>query len=90
MSFLISHFSHFEPRIIHLYPDNQDTTILMRMPQPLILLGDNWQGIDSKQNIPYTNKVNISNYLIDQKKITDNLNDFKKHITQGYTIKKMM
>jgi len=60
----------------------------MRMPLPLILLDENWQGIDSKQNIPYTNKVNISNYLIDQEKIRENLNDFKKHITQGYTIKK--
>lgn len=85
---MFSHFSHFEPRIIHLYQDNQDTIILMRMPLPLILLDENWKGIDSKQNIPYTNKVNNSGYLIDPEKITKNLDDFKKSITPGYTIKK--
>lgn len=87
-SSVFSHFSHFEPRIIHLYQDNQDTIILMRMPLPLILLDENWQGIDSKQNIPYTNKVNNSGYLIDPEKISKNLDDFKKSIKPGYTIKK--
>ncbi|MBL4764446.1 MAG: HupE/UreJ family protein [Colwellia sp.] len=85
---VFSHFTHFEPRIIHLYQDNQDTAILMRMPLPLILLDNNWKGIDSKQNIPYTNKVNTSDYLINQEKIKENLSAFKKHITQGYLIKK--
>ena len=60
----------------------------MRMPLPLILLDENWKGIDSKQNIPYTNKVNNSEYLIDPEKISKNLDDFKKSITPGYTIKK--
>jgi hypothetical protein len=82
-----SHFSHFEPRIIHLYQDNQDTIILMRMPLPLVLLDENWQGIDSKQSIPYTKKIDTSNYLIDQEKIIKNLDEFKQHITKGYTIK---
>ena len=85
---VFSHFSHFEPRILHLYQDNQDTIILMRMPLPLILLEDNWKGVDSKQSIPYTNKVGTSDYLIDQEKIIKNLDDFKERIKQGYTIKK--
>ena len=87
-STVFSHFTHFEPRILHLHQDNQDTIILMRMPLPLILLDDNWKGVDSKQSIPYTNKVNTSDYLIDQEKIIKNLDDFKKRIKQGYTIKK--
>jgi hypothetical protein len=60
----------------------------MRMPLPLILLDDNWKGIDSKQDIPYTNKVNASDYLIDSEKITKNLDAFKKRMAQGYTIKR--
>ncbi|OUR63098.1 hypothetical protein A9Q74_02520 [Colwellia sp. 39_35_sub15_T18] len=87
-SSVFSHFSHFEPRIIHLYQDNQDTIILMRMPLPLILLNESWQGIDSKQSIPYTNKTNTSDYLIDQDEITESLDEFKKQIIQGYEIKK--
>lgn len=83
-----SHFSHFEPRIIHLYQDNQDTIILMRMPLPLVLLDENWQGINSNQDIPWTKKIDTADYLIDQRKIAKNLDKFKQHITQGYTIKK--
>lgn len=87
-STVFSHFTHFEPRILHLYQDNQDTIILMRMPLPLILLDDTWRGADSKQSIPYTNKINTADYLIDQEKIIKNIDEFKERIKQGYTIKK--
>jgi hypothetical protein len=87
-SAVFSHFTHFEPRIIHLYQKNHDTIILMRMPLPLIFLDDNWKGIDSKQSIPYTDKVNTSDYLIDKEQIKKGLNDIKKRIRAGYTIKK--
>lgn len=87
-SSVFSHFTHFEPRIIHLHQDNQDTTILMRMPLPLILLDKNWKGIDGKQNIPYTKLINNTDYFIDHNDIKNNLKAFKKYITQGYIINK--
>jgi len=87
-SAVFSHFTHFEPRIIHLYQNNHDTIILMRMPLPLIFLDDNWKGIDSKESIPYTNKVNTSDYLIDREQVKKNVDDIKKRIQRGYTIKK--
>lgn len=86
-STVFSHFTHFEPRILHLHQNNQDTIILMRMPLPLIILDDNWKGIDSKEDIPYTRLINNKDYLIDKEKIIKNLDDFKKRIKQGYTIK---
>lgn len=87
-SSVFSHFTHFEPRIIHLHQDNSDAIILMRMPLPLILLDENWKGIDGKQNIPYTKLINNTDYLIDHNEIKKNLKAFKTHITQGYTINK--
>jgi hydrogenase/urease accessory protein HupE len=82
----LSHFTHFEPRIIHLYQEQQDILILMRMPLPLVLLDENWKGIDSNQNILYTKKINKSDYILDHKEIKINLEIFKKKIIQGYVI----
>lgn len=90
-STLHAHFTHFEPRIIHLFQEQQDTIILMRMPLPLILLDEQWKGIDSEQNIPYTRKFNDPDgidYLLDHAKIRDDINTFKTIISQGYTIQK--
>ena len=86
-----AHFSHFEPRIIHLYEANQDTIILMRMPLPLVLLDDSWKGMDSEQEIPFTLRVSAADtveYLINHNEIRENLAELKTLITAGYSIKK--
>lgn len=86
-----AHFSHFEPRIIHLYQENRDTIILMRMPLPLVLLDDSWKGMDSEQEIPFTLRVFAANtveYLINHNEIRENLAELKNLITAGYSIKK--
>ena len=88
-----AHFSHFEPRIIHLYQENRDTIILMRMPLPLVLLDDSWKGMDSEQEIPFTLRVSAANtveYLINHNQIRENLAELKNLITAGYSIKKMV
>ena len=90
-STLHAHFTHFEPRIIHLYQEQKDTIILMRMPLPLILLNEQWEGIDKEQNIPYTNKIkdaNGVNYIVDHQFIRNNLDTFKTLIHKGYKIEK--
>ena len=86
-----AHFTHFEPRIIHLFQEKQDTIILMRMPLPLILLDEKWKGIDNEQSISYTQKISTTDgidYLLDHKKIQNDITAFKKIITKGYTIQK--
>ncbi|WP_299199453.1 HupE/UreJ family protein [uncultured Amphritea sp.] len=86
-----AHFSHFEPRIIHLYEENRDTIILMRMPFPLVLLDDSWKGIDSEQKIPFTLRVSAENtveYLINHHEVQENLAGLKALIQAGYRINK--
>ncbi|WP_372598753.1 HupE/UreJ family protein [Amphritea sp.] len=86
-----AHFSHFEPRIIHLYEEDQDTVILMRMPLPLVLLDDSWKGIDSKQDIPFTQRVSTADsveYLLSHDAIRENLAGLRSLISSGYRISK--
>lgn len=86
-----AHFSHFEPRIIHLYEENRDTIILMRMPFPLVLLDDSWKGMDGEQEILFTQRVSAADtveYLINHHEIRENLAELKNLITAGYSIKK--
>lgn len=86
-----AHFTHFEPRIIHLYQDNQDTVALMRMPLPLILLDNTWQGIDSNQDLPFTEKRAAPegrDYFIKHNEVRTELERLKSYITQGYAFTK--
>ncbi|WP_428036895.1 HupE/UreJ family protein [Amphritea sp.] len=86
-----AHFTHFEPRIIHLYQEHQDTVILLRMPLPLVLLDNSWQGIKSQQAIPFTHRVATAEnteYLLNHSEIKTNLERLKQLISSGYRIKK--
>ncbi|WP_067869161.1 HupE/UreJ family protein [Neptuniibacter marinus] len=86
-----AHFTHFEPRIIHLYQDNQDTIALMRMPLPLVLLDNTWQGIDSNQDLPFTEKRAApegNDYFIKHDEVRTTLDRLKNYISQGYTFTK--
>lgn len=88
---LHAHFTHFEPRIIHIYQEDQDAIILMRMPLPLVLLDENWKGIDSEQAIPYTQKINTGDtvdYLINHQEVKDRPALLEAMITDGYKIRK--
>ncbi|MBN0988335.1 HupE/UreJ family protein [Amphritea pacifica] len=88
---VLAHFTHFEPRIIHLYQDNRDTIILMRMPLPLVLLDNSWQGVDSQQAIPFTRRVPAAErteYLLNHNEIKASLERLKQLISSGYRIKK--
>lgn len=88
---VLAHFTHFEPRIIHLYQDNRDTIILMRMPLPLVLLDNTWQGVDSQQAIPFTHRVTAAErteYLLNHSEIKASLGRLKQLISSGYRIKK--
>lgn len=86
-----AHFTHFEPRIIYLYEEGQDTIILMRMPLPLVLLDDSWKGIDSQQDIPFTQKITLADntdYRLNHAEIKSNLKGLKARVTSGYVITK--
>jgi hypothetical protein len=86
-----AHFTHFEPRIIHLYQDNQDTIALMRMPLPLVLLDNTWQGIDSNQDLPFTEQRAApegNDYFIKHDEVRITLDRLKNYISQGYTFTK--
>ncbi|WP_292951378.1 MULTISPECIES: HupE/UreJ family protein [unclassified Neptuniibacter] len=85
-----AHFTHFEPRILHIYQESEGTTVLMRMPLPLILLDESWKGIDSNENIPYTRQVNIADsveYILLHEKIDREILTFKSIIEKGHSIK---
>lgn len=87
----VAHFTHFEPRIIHLYQQGQDTVVLMRMPLPLILLDEHWKGIDSHQPLPLTTQTTTSDgvdYLLDHAQIRANPDILKTRIARGYSFRK--
>ncbi|MCA9233629.1 MAG: hypothetical protein KDA57_23515, partial [Planctomycetales bacterium] len=49
-----AHFSYSDPRIIHVAEYGKDqSVILIRMPAPLALLPDDWQGSDDTRDPPF-------------------------------------
>lgn len=67
---LKAHFTHFEPRIIHITNQPASVTsaepskaveMYLRMPLPLLLLPENWGGLDSGEPIPFTRRIREQN-----------------------------
>ncbi|MFW1677062.1 HupE/UreJ family protein [Pontibacter sp. JAM-7] len=82
-----AHFTHFEPRILHIYQDQQDVMVLMRMPLPLVLLDDSWGGIDANSSVEYTRQIQTENgtdYLLDLPRLTNTPDELLRRIQQGY------
>ncbi|UWQ27214.1 HupE/UreJ family protein [Leisingera sp. M523] len=54
-----AHFSNADPRIIHIAAQGNDRAIiLIRMPAPLALLPDDWQGRDEVRLPPFAAEMN--------------------------------
>ncbi|MDF2181952.1 HupE/UreJ family protein [Neptuniibacter sp. CAU 1671] len=82
-----AHFTHFEPRILHIYQDKSDILVLMRMPLPLVLLDASWKGIDAKNQVPYTKQAEMEDgidYLLDRAALTEKPELLIEKISQGY------
>lgn len=109
---LAAHFSHFEPRIIHITdipapatadPATKNTNtdqntaqqnknsvaIYLRMPLPLLLLPENWGGVDSGDGIPFTKRIKEGKdwrYFIDKAAIHQNSALLEKMIQDTHQI----
>lgn len=59
-----AHFSYSDPRIIHIAEqDASDVYVLVRMPAPLVLLPDNWQGQEEPRVPPFAVKAGSDVFL---------------------------
>jgi len=48
-----AHFSYSDPRIVHVMERDGDAVVLIRMPAPLPLLPEDWQGADDTRVPPF-------------------------------------
>ncbi|MEH6649889.1 MAG: HupE/UreJ family protein [Motiliproteus sp.] len=84
-----AHFTHFEPRIIHVSPQQGGVQLLLRMPLPLLLLDEDWQGGDSGQAIPFTQRERVGDqwvYRIDPADFEHRFAEFEQRVLAGYTL----
>lgn len=85
------HFTHFEPRIIHLSPLPDGVQLLVRMPLPLLLLDRDWQGSDSGQAVPFTRREREGGqwrYAIAPADFEDRFKALEQRVLTGYTLKR--
>ncbi|MDD1780291.1 HupE/UreJ family protein [Enterovibrio sp. ZSDZ35] len=85
-----AHFTHFEPRIIHISEKQGGLQILLRMPLPLLLLDTSWRGFDSLQNVPFTYQKQTeegTQYIVDTSAIEQQFPVFSQLVTDNYTLK---
>ncbi|MEH6471124.1 MAG: HupE/UreJ family protein [Halopseudomonas sp.] len=84
-----AHFTHFEPRIIHVSPQQGGVQLLLRMPLPLLLLDEDWQGGDSGQAVPFTQRERVGDqwhYRIDPADVEQRFAEFEQRVLAGYTL----
>ncbi|MGF1766997.1 HupE/UreJ family protein [Enterovibrio makurazakiensis] len=84
-----AHFTHFEPRIIHVSEKHGGLELLLRMPLPLLLLDKTWRGSDSLQSIPFTYQKKTgedTQYIVDVSAIEEHFSAFSQLVTDNYSL----
>lgn len=84
-----AHFTHFEPRIIHVSAQQGGVQLLLRMPLPLLLLDEDWQGGDSAQAVPFTRRERVGDqwrYRIDRADFEQRFAEFEQRVLAGYSL----
>ncbi|WP_052737544.1 HupE/UreJ family protein [Grimontia sp. AD028] len=85
-----AHFTHFEPRVIHISEKQDGLQILLRMPLPLLMLDKNWRGMDSLQSVPFTYRRQTeegTQYIVDGSAIKQQFPAFSQLVTDNYALK---
>jgi len=86
-----AHFTHFEPRIIHLSAQQGGVQLLLRMPLPLLLLNEDWQGADSGQAVPFTRRERVGDqwrYRIDPAELEQRFAQLEQRVLAGYRLQR--
>ncbi len=84
-----AHFTHLEPRIIHVSPQPGGIQLLLRMPLPLLLLDRGWRGVEEGQAVPYTRREKVAGqwlYRIETGEFSKRFDDLEQRVLNGYQI----
>lgn len=82
-----SHFNPFAVRVIHAVENDDHVELYMKIPLPLVLLPNDWKGIDSGEELAFVLVQSLENkwrYLIDRPALTENWKGFAEHIMKDY------
>ncbi|WP_170386494.1 HupE/UreJ family protein [Ruegeria atlantica] len=81
-----AHFSYSDPRIIHIVDDGEDQAlVLIRMPAPLALLPDDWQG-QSETRVPPFGITDGADIFLDAHAVENNTSELRDILYRSVSI----
>ncbi|MEH6628188.1 MAG: HupE/UreJ family protein [Motiliproteus sp.] len=88
---VLAHFSHFEPRIIHVSQQQDGVQLLLRMPLPLLLLDESWKGGGLDQDVQFSRKARLGEewgYSVNPADFEQKFDDLEKLVLKTHSLKK--